>query len=126
MSAGESALVRDAPDTSAQSPGAARGSTSGWTRLVVGVVRIYQALRVGRPSPCRFVPSCSEYAAVALVEHGTARGIWLSLRRLARCRPLGGSGFDPVPARRLPGTSAARSSSAATGDAGKWTGEARR
>ncbi|MHB1889843.1 MAG: membrane protein insertion efficiency factor YidD [Acidimicrobiales bacterium] len=126
MSAGEGAPALGTPETIAQTPGLARGPVGGGTRLVVGAVRIYQALRVGRPSPCRFVPSCSEYAATALVEHGTARGIWLSLRRLARCHPLGGSGFDPVPARNVSGGSAVRSNSDTVRDGGKWTRETRR
>ena len=46
---------------------------------------------------CRFHPSCSTYAADALKGHGLARGSWLALRRLLRCHPFGGSGFDPVP-----------------------------
>jgi putative membrane protein insertion efficiency factor len=46
---------------------------------------------------CRFAPSCSEYAAEALIKHGPVRGTWLSVRRVCRCNPLGGSGYDPVP-----------------------------
>lgn len=46
---------------------------------------------------CRFSPSCSEYAAGALVAHGPGRGLWLAVRRLARCTPLSPGGFDPVP-----------------------------
>jgi putative membrane protein insertion efficiency factor len=61
------------------------------------VVRGYQRLTAGRPSPCRFDPSCSTYALEALARHGAARGSWLTLRRLARCHPWGGMGFDPVP-----------------------------
>lgn len=49
---------------------------------------------------CRFHPSCSTYAADALRAHGLARGLWLAARRLARCHPFGGSGFDPVPPPR--------------------------
>jgi putative membrane protein insertion efficiency factor len=51
----------------------------------------------GSTAACRFQPTCSEYAALALATHGAARGGWLALRRLLRCRPGGGSGFDPVP-----------------------------
>jgi uncharacterized protein len=46
---------------------------------------------------CRFVPSCSEYAHDAVIEHGALRGGWLALRRLSRCHPLGSYGLDPVP-----------------------------
>jgi putative membrane protein insertion efficiency factor len=49
---------------------------------------------------CRFHPSCSDYAAEALETHGAFKGSWLGLRRMARCHPWGGGGFDPVPARR--------------------------
>ena len=51
----------------------------------------------GRPSPCRFTPSCSAYAVEALEVHGSVRGLWLTVRRLVRCRPFGPSGWDPVP-----------------------------
>ena len=46
---------------------------------------------------CRFQPSCSDYMTEAIRLHGAARGTWLGLRRLARCRPFGGYGIDPVP-----------------------------
>ena len=48
---------------------------------------------------CRYVPSCSEYARQAVIEHGAASGAWLAIRRLARCHPAGSHGFDPVPPR---------------------------
>ena len=68
-------------------------------RALRALVRGYQAVRAGRPSPCRFVPSCSAYAVEALERHGAARGSWLTVRRLARCHPWGGAGYDPVPQR---------------------------
>jgi len=46
---------------------------------------------------CRFLPSCSDFAREAVIQHGVVRGTWLTARRLARCHPLGTSGFDPVP-----------------------------
>jgi putative membrane protein insertion efficiency factor len=48
---------------------------------------------------CRFQPSCSDYMADSLRTHGLPKGCWLGLKRLSRCRPLGGHGIDPVPHR---------------------------
>lgn len=49
------------------------------------------------PPSCRFTPTCSEYAIEALRRHGPFKGFWLALRRIMRCHPWGGSGYDPVP-----------------------------
>jgi uncharacterized protein len=64
---------------------------------LIRVIRFYQALRAGRPSPCRFWPTCSEYAVDAIEHHGAGRGSYLTLRRVMRCHPWGGRGVDPVP-----------------------------
>lgn len=69
-------------------------------RVAIVVIRSYQLLL----SPfaggaCRFEPSCSAYALTAVQEHGAIRGLWLALRRVSRCHPLGRAGFDPVPPR---------------------------
>jgi putative membrane protein insertion efficiency factor len=62
------------------------------------VIRLYQGLvSPGLPPACRFEPSCSRYAYGAIERHGLVRGGWLAIRRLARCQPWGGSGYDPVP-----------------------------
>lgn len=61
------------------------------------LVHWYQVAREGRPSPCRYTPSCSSYALTALQRFGLVRGGWLAVRRLARCHPWGDHGFDPVP-----------------------------
>ncbi|MGO9341421.1 MAG: membrane protein insertion efficiency factor YidD [Acidimicrobiales bacterium] len=66
-------------------------------RGAIAVVRLYQQSRGTRLSPCRYVPSCSEYAVEALERHGLIRGSWLAIRRLGRCRPFAGYGSDPVP-----------------------------
>ena len=82
-------------------------------RLLRRLLRGYQVARAGRPSPCRYFPSCSDYAIEAVEAHGAARGGWLAVRRVGRCHPWGGSGFDPVPGRdrpTAPPTAAARSS----------------
>ncbi len=66
-------------------------------RLALGVIGLYQTLRAGRPSPCRFWPSCSAYASEAIETHGLWHGGRLAVRRLLRCHPFGGSGVDLVP-----------------------------
>ena len=48
---------------------------------------------------CRYLPTCSDYAAAVLVEHGPLRGGWLAARRVLSCHPWGGSGYDPPPSR---------------------------
>jgi hypothetical protein len=71
-------------------------------RVVTTVIRGYQSARAGRPTGCRYLPSCSEYALEAVEKHGTARGSVLAVRRIARCGPWGGHGIDPVPERSTP------------------------
>lgn len=61
-------------------------------------VRIYQlAVSPWLPKNCRYLPTCSDYAISAVEHHGIGRGSWLALRRICRCHPWGGHGFDPVP-----------------------------
>ncbi len=73
-----------------------------WLRLaaapLLGLVWIYRNCISPFTLPsCRYTPTCSEYCAEALRRHGPFKGGWLSLKRLARCNPWGGSGYDPVP-----------------------------
>ncbi|HZA22834.1 MAG TPA: membrane protein insertion efficiency factor YidD [Dehalococcoidia bacterium] len=67
-------------------------------RAAVLVIRLYQkSVSPYLPSACRYLPSCSQYAQDAIERYGAIRGTWLGLRRLARCHPWGGRGYDPVP-----------------------------
>lgn len=68
------------------------------SELLILPVRFYRAaISPLFPPCCRFTPSCSEYTIEALRVHGPFRGTWLALRRILRCHPWGGSGYDPVP-----------------------------
>ena len=61
-------------------------------------IRFYQIAISPLLGPsCRFTPTCSEYARQAIVKHGPFKGLWLAVRRILRCNPWGGSGYDPVP-----------------------------
>jgi putative membrane protein insertion efficiency factor len=65
---------------------------------LIALIRLYRAtLSPLMPPVCRFTPSCSAYALEAVQVHGGLKGGWLAARRLLRCRPWGGSGYDPVP-----------------------------
>lgn len=65
----------------------------------VALIRLYQiCISPLKPHPtCRFTPTCSQYAIEALKKYGPLKGGWLALRRIVRCNPWGGSGYDPVP-----------------------------
>jgi len=69
-------------------------------RTALGVLRAYQRLVSPLlPNACRFAPTCSEYARLAIVAHGLVRGAGLAAWRLARCHPFHPGGYDPPPAR---------------------------
>lgn len=62
------------------------------------IVRLYQLLLSPiLPPACRYSPSCSHYAIEALTKYGALQGAWLTLKRIVRCHPWGGCGYDPVP-----------------------------
>jgi len=64
---------------------------------VIGALRVYKfALSPLLPAACRFYPSCSDYMREAVERYGPIRGVWMGLRRLARCHPFHAGGFDPV------------------------------
>lgn len=71
---------------------------SAGARLVLGAIWLYQ--KVFSPylgKGCRYCPSCSEYMSQAVRKYGAIKGVALGLKRLSRCHPLGGAGYDPVP-----------------------------
>src|SRR5215471_5753683 len=97
----------------------ASGKTRFYPALMLGLVRffirIYQftlspllRLLCGPDAGCRFTPTCSAYFLEAVEVHGIRQGTWLGLKRLARCQPWGGCGYDPVPRRENPASSSRR------------------
>lgn len=67
--------------------------------VLLFLIRVYQ-LTISPllgANKCRYTPTCSEYAKGTLVKHGIAKGFWLAVKRITRCAPWGGHGFDPVP-----------------------------
>lgn len=66
--------------------------------VLLALIRFYQAaISPWTPAACRYHPTCSAYAFEAIRRHGSMRGSWLAVRRIGRCHPWGGSGYDPVP-----------------------------
>ncbi len=66
--------------------------------IFLALIRFYQvAISPLKPPSCRFTPTCSQYAIEAIKKHGPFKGLYLAIRRILRCHPWGGSGYDPVP-----------------------------
>lgn len=66
--------------------------------LILGLIRFYRkGISPFTPPSCRYTPTCSAYAMEAVERHGALRGTWLAARRILRCHPWGGWGYDPVP-----------------------------
>ncbi len=64
----------------------------------IGLIRLYQiAISPWLGPKCRFTPTCSQYGIIAFKKYGPIKGFWLTLKRLLRCHPWGGHGYDPVP-----------------------------
>lgn len=95
MSGTGSVVTVGGQSVSGEPPGARRGAAG----LALRAIHLYQVVRHGRPSSCRYLPTCSSYAVEAIERYGLASGGWLAVRRISRCHPWGGHGFDPVPDR---------------------------
>ncbi|MBI1316844.1 membrane protein insertion efficiency factor YidD [bacterium] len=79
-------------------PGLGRFLSRVFSLPLVGLVKVYQyTLGVFLPNSCRYQPTCSNYALEALRLWGPFKGTWLAIKRISRCHPWGGHGFDPVP-----------------------------
>lgn len=75
-----------------------RIARKGTIKLMLLPIKFYQyCISPLFPPACRYTPTCSQYAVEALTVHGPFKGTWLALRRILRCHPWGGSGYDPVP-----------------------------
>jgi putative membrane protein insertion efficiency factor len=86
-----------------------RSVTQSITIALGAMIRVYQlVLSPILPVSCRYTPTCSHYALDALAKHGTFKGCWLALRRVGRCHPWGGFGYDPVPDPAVPDAPAPR------------------
>jgi uncharacterized protein len=93
--------MRSIPLSAEAVPPVGRKGHSPLAWVLIRLVGGYRLARAGRPSGCRYVPSCSEYALGTLEEYGAMRGGWMAIKRVARCNPWGGHGVDPVPDRRV-------------------------
>lgn len=69
-----------------------------FTKLLLLPIRFYQySISPLFPGACRYTPTCSQYAVEAITKYGPLKGLYLAVKRILRCNPWGGSGYDPVP-----------------------------
>ena len=94
----EACATANAADNSKNAPQGCSLARRVATAPLVLLVRFYQiCISPLKPSCCRFTPTCSQYALEALRKYGVFKGTWLAIKRILRCHPWGGSGYDPVP-----------------------------
>ena len=94
----EACAIANAADNSKNAPQSCSLARRVATAPLVLLVRFYQiCISPLKPSCCRFTPTCSQYALEALRKYGVFKGTWLAIKRILRCHPWGGSGYDPVP-----------------------------
>ena len=70
-------------------------------KILISLINLYQKLPISTHSYCKYTPTCSEYAKIAINRFGVIKGIYLSIKRILRCNPKGGFGYDPVPEEDL-------------------------
>lgn len=68
-------------------------------RILIYLINLYQKIPGDFHKKCRYTPTCSEYMKIAINEYGTAKGFLLGIKRILRCNPWGGYGYDPVPGK---------------------------
>lgn len=69
-------------------------------KVLIFLINIYQKIPGPWHNSCRYTPTCSEYSKIAIERFGSIKGTYLSIRRILRCNPWGGSGYDPVPLKK--------------------------
>lgn len=66
-------------------------------KLLISIIKIYQKIPLSSHNKCRYIPTCSNYAIESINTYGSIKGSFMAIKRIIRCNPWGGSGFDPVP-----------------------------
>lgn len=69
-------------------------------KVLIFFIRIYQKTPISSHKNCRFIPTCSNYAIEAINRFGVIKGVYLSIKRIGKCNPWGGYGYDPVPEKK--------------------------
>ena len=65
--------------------------------IIIGIIKFYRlAISPWKTPCCRFIPTCSEYAILAVEKHGVIKGVWMSAKRILKCHPFHSGGYDPV------------------------------
>ena len=66
-------------------------------KVLISIIKLYQKIPFSSHSKCRYIPTCSNYAIESINTYGSIKGSFMAIKRIIRCNPWGGSGFDPVP-----------------------------